>query len=193
MTNHSPRIAALAWALESTRAGRDDLTEKAHLILLRDVVSKSNLKIGPTERVLAGRQSITAPWCITAILATVALVGLSLVLLHYRLSVGKSLWVGGTVVLVAGLAVVTPAKLSWGLTICSLVGVGIVLRMIPPILLPISVMQSIVAAGVSTLALIVSCVHRRMCFEDLPEIVSKFMKGIERAMTSFYEWFQQPR
>src|SRR5437016_2002450 len=102
------------------------------------VSSKSNLKIGPTERVLAGRQSITAPWCITAILATVALVGLSLVLLHYRLSVGKSLWVGGTIVLVAGLAVVTPAKLSWGLTICSLVGVGIVLRMIPPILLPIS-------------------------------------------------------
>ena len=33
-------FVALAWALESTRAGRDDLTEKAHLILLRDVVSK---------------------------------------------------------------------------------------------------------------------------------------------------------
>src|SRR5712691_8709903 len=106
-------FVALAWALESTRT--DDLTEKAHLVLFRDAVSKSNLKVGPTERVLAGRQSITAPWCVTAILATAALVGFSLFLLHH-LGVGKSLWIGGAVVMVVGLAVVTPVKPSWVLT-----------------------------------------------------------------------------
>ena len=95
--------------------------------------------------------------------------------------------------MVAALAVFTPGKLSWGLTICSLIGVIVVLSMTPPILLLVSVIQSIVAAVVSELALIMYCLHRGMCFEDLPDIVSKAIKRIARAVTSLYKWFQQPR
>jgi hypothetical protein len=185
-------FVALAWALESTRSRREELTEKAHLMLFQRTVSeaakRSNFRIGPTERVLAGRQSLTAPWCVTAILATAALVSFSLFLLHHRVDVGKSLWIGGAVVMVAGLAVVTPVKLSWGLTMCSMVGVGIVLHV-----LSVSAPQSIVAAVVSVLALIVMCVNRGMCFEDMTECISKVVKSVERGVTSVYWWFQRTR
>jgi len=53
------------------------------------------------------------------------------------------------------------------------------------------VTQSIVAAVVSALALIMTCVHRRMCFEDMTECVSKVVKDMERGMVSLYRWFKQ--
>jgi len=59
--------------------------------------------------------------------------------------------------------------------------------------LSVPVIESIVAAVVSMLALIVTCVHRGMCFEDLPEIVSKVVKSIECGMKSSYRWFEQTR
>jgi hypothetical protein len=187
-------FVALAWALESTRTGEDELANKAHLVLFRSAVSKAaeRLKLerfGPTDKVLVGRQSLTAPWCVTAILATVALVGFSLFLLHHSVSVVKSLWIGGAVVMVAGLAVVTPVRLSWKLTICNLVGVGIVLHV-----LSVSVIQSIMAAVVSALALIMTCVHRGMCFEDMTECVSKVVTGCRNGWNHYiYEPFTRTR
>jgi hypothetical protein len=122
-------LVALFWALESTRAGIDDLSAtKAHLVLFRSIVDKMVSNAGPGERVLAGRlaghQFFTTPWCITAVLATSILATFTLYLLHdYFSGVVFSLHFGrvGVSITKPVLVAVTVAAIEGLLTIIALV------------------------------------------------------------------------
>jgi hypothetical protein len=71
-------FVALTWALESTKANREELTKtKAHLLWFRDAVDRAacraNKTIARDENALTGWQSPLAPWAFFAVLATGAL------------------------------------------------------------------------------------------------------------------------
>lgn len=185
----------LAWALESTQAGnKEDLAKKAHFVLLHDLVcqaashSKVKVAVGPTGRVLAGRQCLMAPWCVSGILGTSALVAFALYLLPAHLSVSQSTFITMAVVVIAGVAVVTPVKVTYLLTGLNLVGVGVVLRC-----LSATIVQSVIGAAVASLCLVLTCLLRAMCFEDLPGFTNKVIKILAAGIRSFYSWFTKER
>jgi hypothetical protein len=207
-------LVALFWALESTRAGIDDLSAaKAHLVLFRSIVSKTGSNVGPRERVLAGRlagrQFFTAPWCITAVLATSILATFALYLLQdyfsgvvfslrfgrIGISLTKPVLVAVTVAAIEGLltilALVKPVDpVKHRITLIGFIFIALVITLHWSSV-PLS--QSIVAAVLSTLPLIMSYALRTMCFNDLPGFTDRLISMVRGRIESLYKWFIRPR
>jgi len=196
-------FVALTWALESTRAKREEFsTRKAHLVVFHDAVSRRVTKVSSTEKVLAGHQSLSAPWCWPAILATAALTWFSLYLLREQFHLGPiSLRVFGShlslspVVLItmaesciAGVIVIVPVGPAFYLMGLNLLAMGVLLRSFS---VPTS--QSVIAATLAGLPLVVTCIFRKMCFRDLPGFTDRLIGVILRGWSGLSSWFTKAR
>jgi hypothetical protein len=186
-------FVALTWALESTRAPSEVLAaEKAHLVLLHDIVSETvnhpDTPVTPLEKVLAVRQSLMAPWCAAGCLATGVLFAFVLYLLRLHLGVGQFLLIAVGVISLAGAAVVTPVRRAFSFTGLTLVFIGVTLRC-----LSVTMAQAVVAALVAALPLIVTCIIRTMCFEDLPGFTERLAKIVGAGWNLSINWFKKER
>ncbi len=199
-------FVALTWAIESTRAGTDELAAgKPHLLLFRSAVCRAAIRakvdVKSTERVLVGRQSMATPWCISAVLSTAALMAFSLYLLqdyfstvifplylfHTWFHIPGQVFFILTAVVVAGIAVITPVRLCVWLTAFGFVGLAVVLWTIS-----VPITQSAVAALVTAFPLIMTCSFRTMRFDDLPDM-DNVIKLVSLGMSSLYSWFIRAR
>jgi hypothetical protein len=151
---------------------------------------------------LASRQSLLSPWSICAVLATTMLAAFALYLVRgyldavvfsmhlggIRMSVSQLMLVAVAVAGVALVAVATRVSAAFGLTALSLVGVGIVLHHFS-----VPITQSVIAATITALPLIVTCCFRTMRFDDLPGFTDKIIKAGAVGVSSLYSWFKRAR
>jgi len=197
-------FVALTWALESTRGREENLRAgKAHLLLFGRAVSRrSEVPVGPTEKILAGRQSLLAPWSILAVLATASLAAFALYLVRghlgavvfsihlgsVRTNVSQLALVAWAVAGIALVAVATRVSAAFVLTALTLLGVGVVLHHLSVPMIP-----SAIAAMIVALPLIVTCSFRNMRFNDLPGFTDKLIKAGAVGISSLYSWFKRAR
>lgn len=186
-------FVALTWALESTRAPMSVLqAEKAHLVFFRcavvRVARRSRIAVGPTKPVLGGRQPLISPWGVPGVLATAVLFAFVLYLLRVHVSVSKCALIALGVIGIAGAAVVTRVKTASCLTGLNAIFVGVALAC-----LSVGTGRSVIAALVTTLPLIVTCIFRTMRFEDLPGFTTKLGKIAGAVWKLSMSWFKKER
>lgn len=199
-------FVSLTWALESTRPGIGNRGGgKAHLALFRAAVSRTlpkTVDIGPSVHVLVGRQSPRAPWCVSAVLATVVLAQFALDFVGesagdrsvaicpygHCADIDVLSVVEVATVAVAALAVVVPIRMAWLLFVMDGVGVGCVL-----FLLSLPIAQSAIATGLVVLPVGVTCVFRGMRFDDLPGLWGQMSQRVLVAVRGAYLWFIRER
>lgn len=186
-------LVALTWALESTRAAREEFAAgKAHLVYFRDAVERnvyrSRVDVGPTERVLSRRQALVLPWNMTTLSATVALSAFVLNLLKDQIAPGTRLLILLVSMAFGLLAVSLPVYIATAVSALMIVAIAVLLKK-----LSIPLMPSVVAGFICGLPLVVMCSFRNMCFEDLPGVMSKLLRAVARAIGSIYSWFVRER
>jgi hypothetical protein len=186
-------FVSLTWALESSRAdAKEFVAKKAYLAWFRSKVvqaaKRSHISVKPRQKVLARRQLLNAPWCVTAVFSTMALVAFALYLFRIHLTVGQMVLVAASVIGIAAVTVVTPLKIACYLTYLNVVGLFVMFRYFSA-----TNVKSVTATLVVSLPLIVTCIFRNMCFEDLPGIMNKVGKIIGAAWELLFSWFKKER
>ena len=189
-------FVALGWALESTRAAREVLQAgKAHLVLSYDIVSqtakRTGVPVSTSEKVLALRQPLIAPWSVGGVLSTGVLLTFVLYILrdHFNFGhVNQLRLIVVTVVCISGVAVVIPVKTAFHLVGLSFVGLAVLLQY-----LSASTVQGDTAALVVFLPLIIMCIFRNMRFDDLPGFMNNVGKIVSDGWELLFSWFKKER